>query len=234
LRTPFLPEPLRHSLSALRGEVRIALAAAASRRRFRALGGRGGWRLHLGCGGELKPGWLNVDLDGRPLRKAIRRAPAGAIFIPWDLRRGSVPLPDGCCDVVYSSHFFEHLEYAQGIRLMRDCHRLLRTGGIFRASLPTFRAMFRAYLDGDARYFDEVSLASVRPDVDPRSATLVDHLNYGLYQYGEHKCVWDEEKLCRVLEEIGFAAKPSEFRADLDPDNALRRRYSFYVEGVKR
>lgn len=220
-------------MSALRFEVRIAFASAGGRRRFRALNGRSGLRLHLGCGGELKPGWINVDLDGRPLRRAIRRSPTGTVFIPYDLRRGSVPLPDGCCDIVYSSHFFEHLEYHDGVRLMRDCHRLLRPGGIFRSSLPAFRAMFRAYLDGSAAYFDEVPLESVRPDVESNTATLVDHLNYGVYQYGEHKCVWDEEKLCRVLEGIGFRARPAEFRADVDPDNAVRRRYSFYVEAVK-
>src|SRR5262245_42090359 len=105
LRAPFLPDPLRHALGALRSEVRLALASAGGRRRFRALAGRTGLRLHLGCGGELKAGWVNVDLDGRPLRKAIRRAPEGTLFIAWDLRRGTVPLPDGCCDVVYSSHF---------------------------------------------------------------------------------------------------------------------------------
>ena len=234
MRSPLLPDPLRHALRALRFELRVALQAARGRRRLRSLNGRTGLRLHLGCGGELKPGWINLDLDARPLRKAIRKAPAGTLFVPWDLRRGFVPLPDASCEVVYSSHFFEHLDYEPAVRLMRDCHRLLRPGGLFRAALPTFPAMFRAYLAGDASYFEETPLASVRPEVAPATATLVDHLNYGLYQYGEHKCVWDEEKLCRVLEEIGFEAKPSEFRADLDPDNALRRRYSFYVEGVKR
>ncbi|HZN04817.1 MAG TPA: methyltransferase domain-containing protein [Candidatus Polarisedimenticolia bacterium] len=234
MRPPLLPDPLRRAMGSLRDEIRIALRAAGGKRRLRALGSRSDLRLHLGCGGELKPGWVNVDLDGRGLRKALRRAPAGTIFVPYDLRRGSVPLPDGCCAVVYSSHFLEHLDYEPGVRLMRDCHRLLAPGGIFRAALPTFRAMFRAYLDGDAAYFDEVPLASVRPDVEPGTETLVDHLNYGLYQYGEHRCVYDEEKLCRILERIGFRqARPSEFRPDLDPDNPLRRRYSFYVEAVK-
>jgi len=191
-------------------------------------------RLHLGCGVDLKPGWINVDLDGKPLRRTLRRAPQDAQFVPWDLRRGTIPLPDNCCEIIYSSHFFEHLDYGRGVRLMRECHRLLRPGGIFRAALPNLAAMFRAYLDGDVRYFDALPLADLRPDVEPGTESLIDLVNYGVYQYGEHVCLYDEEKLCRILERIGFIrVRASGFRADLDPDNELRRRYSFYVEAVK-
>jgi predicted SAM-dependent methyltransferase len=226
--------PLTRASKELWNEIRVAARTARSRRRFRALDGRRDLLLHLGCGGEIKPGWINVDLaPARSVRRTVRRLPAGTLFFEYDLRRGEVPLPDGSCARVYSSHFFEHLDYETGVRLMRDCHRVLRPGGVFRAALPTFRAMFRAYLDGDAGYFEGVALADVRPEVEPETATLLDHVQYGVYQYGEHKCLYDEDKLCRVLKRLGFEARAVPYDPEVDATNDLRRRYSFFVEGVK-
>jgi predicted SAM-dependent methyltransferase len=215
-------------------EIRIAARVVRSRRRFRELRGRTDLKVHLGCGAQLMRGWINLDLNAaRSVRRAARRLPPDTRFIEYDLRLGRLPLDSGSCARIYSSHFFEHLDYERGVALMRDCHRVLRPGGVFRAALPTFRAMFRAYLEGDARYFEGVVLAEVRPDVEPGTETLLDQLNYGVYQYGEHKCLYDEEKLCRVLRHLGFEARPADFDPALDPANELRRRYSFYVEAVK-
>src|SRR5205823_3176710 len=125
-------------------------------------------------------------------------------LINYDLRRG-LPLAPGSCDYIYSSHFFEHLEYKQGLQLMRDCYRALRPGGTFRLALPNFKGLFEAYLRRNESYFDLVSIRELLPEVEPETETLVDYVNYGVYQAGEHKCIYDEEKLVLMLRKIGFA-----------------------------
>lgn len=181
----------------------------------------------MGCGPHLKSGWINIDLTDSPPHTN------GATFINYDLRRG-LPLEEGSAALIYSSHFFEHLEYSQGVRLMRDCYRALCPGGTFRISLPDFKTSFAAYLRGDATHFDLYDIHAVMPDLEPGTESIVDHINYAVYQYGEHKCIYDEEKMIALLRKVGFQlVAESSFQPEIDPDEPLRQRHSFYVEAVK-
>lgn len=59
-------------------------------------------------------------------------------------------------------------------------------------------------------------------------------VNYAAYQSGEHKWIYDEQKVILLLQKIGFkSVAPSVFQAGVDPDVPLCRRYSFYVEAIK-
>jgi hypothetical protein len=71
-------------------------------------------------------------------------------------------------------------------------------------------------------------------ELEPGTRSLIDHVDYGVYQYGQHRCLWDEPKLVRTLIAIGFSrAYGSAFQSDVDRPSALRRQYSIYVEAVK-
>jgi len=153
-------------------------------------------------------------------------------YIAYDLRKG-LPLPDASCHVILSSHFFEHLPYDIGVNLMRDCYRCLEPGGSFRAALPNFKNIFRAYLEDDEAYFSLVPHEWLTTRT-MATASFIDFVNWAVYQDGEHKCLWDEAKLIRVLEDIGFTrAAQAEFLSGMDVDTEIRRRYSFYVEATK-
>ena len=59
-------------------------------------------------------------------------------------------------------------------------------------------------------------------------------VNYAAYQSGEHKWIYDEQKVILLFQKTGFkSVAPSVFMAGVDPDGPLRRRYSFYVEAIK-
>jgi SAM-dependent methyltransferase len=188
----------------------------------------------LGCGNQLKDGWVNLDanLNGTAPERPPYRLPQTR-FILYDLRAGTLPLDDCCCELIYSSHFFEHLEYDDGVRLMRDCHRALQPAGTFRAALPDFQKMFRAYLERNEKHFDLYSIFDVYPHRPPETITLCDHVNAGVYEFG-HRCIYDQEKICRVLRHLGFASvEITGYREGIDPAGEIRRRYSFYVEAKK-
>ncbi|HZS06233.1 MAG TPA: methyltransferase domain-containing protein [Blastocatellia bacterium] len=226
-------EALRAAILNLWQEIKAARVSRHSARKFAALKGHDGLKVHIGAGDDIRPGWVNIDLALRIPENFRPEAHPDTVCINHDLRLG-LSLEEGSCDLIYSSHFLEHLEYAHGVRLMRDCHRALRPGGIFRAALPNFRGLFDAYLRGDRKYVELVDISAVLPEVEPGTETLVDHVNYGIYQHGEHKCVYDEEKIVLILERIGFSkvSLPG-YSPGLDPDSDLRRRYSFYVEAIK-
>jgi len=227
-------EHVRLAADNLRNEIRIAKMIEDSTEDLHSLKGKKGLKVHLGCGSDIRPGWVNIDLALTPkVTSAASAAPPGATYINYDLRRG-LPLENDSCDYIYSSHFFEHLQYKDGLRLMRECYRMLRPGGVFRVSLPNFKGMFAAYLRGDESYLDLIDILSVLPEVEPGTETLVDHINYGVYQHGEHKYIYDEDKVILILQKIGYPSVVlSSYQEGTDPGEEVRRRYSFYVEATK-
>jgi predicted SAM-dependent methyltransferase len=226
------PLAVRMAAHNLLSEMRLARSVRRSQRQLENLRDKKHLKIHLGCGPELKPEWINIDFNPNP--QGLENGSSDVTFINYDLRSGQLPFADNSCEIIYSSHFFEHLECAQGTILMRDCYRVLQPGGVFRISLPTFDELFSAYLARDFKHLDLVDLKQVLPNLEPGTETIVDHVNYGVYQNGEHKCIYDEEKICVVLRHIGFRnVGPSSFNPAIDPANELRQRYSFYVEAVK-
>lgn len=222
-------EMLREALSNIANELRLSLMSARANRKFDELRGTSDLKIHLGCGSLIKPGWVNIDVT----HDNVPPETNGTRFIAYDLRLG-LPLDDLSVTHIYSSHFFEHLDYKYSLKLLKECHRVLRHGGLFRIALPDFRASFGAYIRSDAKHFDLLDLRGLLPEVEPGTETLVDHLNYGVYQHGEHKCIYDEEKIMLVLRHLGYSSVvQSSFNPEIDPDDPVRLRHSFYVEAVK-
>jgi SAM-dependent methyltransferase len=227
-----VPAGVRMAFRDLWKELKIARIVLASAPKFKALRGKRELRIQLGCGADIKQGWVNIDLKVKP-PVIDRDAASGTIFINHDLRRG-LPLPGKTCAMIYSSHFFEHLGYDDAVALLRDCYRALQPGGVFRAALPDFRDAFKAYLRGDLDYFTILDTFKLVPQLKSGTKTLADYVSYCVYQHGEHKWIMDEEKMIVLLRDIGFKSPTvSEFREDVDPGSELRRSGSFYVEAIK-
>ena len=201
-------------------ELGVARSLRRWRERFRQFQGQKDLKLNVGCGPNAKPGWVNIDLNQE------------AEF-PYDIRRG-LPIADESCSIVYSEHFFEHLSYEHASLFVRESYRVLQPGGLFRVVFPDFQAIFRAYLNHDADYFKPLKGWSLVAGLDSRDATLIDYVNYAVYQFGEHLCLWDEDKLRQCLRQAGFVnITRSQFQPDLDSQIFYRRHFSFYFQAWK-
>lgn len=93
--------------------------------------------LNLGCGARTcpDPDWVHVDFASR--------APD---VIRHDLLEG-IPFPDGSFDAAYASHVLEHFNRKDGERFLRECHRVIRTGGVVRIAVPDLERICRLYLE---------------------------------------------------------------------------------------
>src|ERR1700761_2617137 len=83
-------------------------------------------KLEIGAGGAGKPGWLSADLHPRP-------SADGNYSIVMDATQ-PFPLPDAAFDFIYSEHMIEHIPYADGRRMVRECFRVLKPEGVLRIS----------------------------------------------------------------------------------------------------
>lgn len=92
-------------------------------------------KLNIGCGDHFHPDWCNLDV--RSQNPAV---------IEFDVRRG-LPFNDDSFDVVYHSHVLEHLTAADGERLMQECRRVLRPGGVLRVVVPDLETIAALYLE---------------------------------------------------------------------------------------
>ena len=92
--------------------------------------------LNVGCGRRFSKAepWVNLDVGSSD--PAVK---------PWDVRAG-LPMEANSVDVVYLSHVLEHFTEEGGARLMAECHRVLKTGGIARVVVPDLEGICREYL----------------------------------------------------------------------------------------
>ena len=121
-------------------------------------------KLHLGCGAVTPVGWVNLDGSWNAwaarfplLRKALRVVPGipkGLLEIPWSSRvvhhdvRKRLPFPDGSAEVVYASPLFDFVTFSEAKRLLKECHRVLKPGGVLRIVVEDIRRFLQEYLEG--------------------------------------------------------------------------------------
>lgn len=90
--------------------------------------------VNIACGTSYLPDWINLDYS--PVAPEVIRA---------DLT-GRLPLADSSVDVVYSSHFFEHIPVSLTAGFLQECRRILKPGGSLRLVVPDFENVCSEYL----------------------------------------------------------------------------------------
>jgi SAM-dependent methyltransferase len=202
-------------------------------------------KLNLGCGANVVDGWINVDyalgakLAKLPLFAAINRK-LGIFSFDWDsrvfLHDLTTPFPwrDASVDCCYSSHTLEHLNREQGMLLLREAHRVLKPGGVFRIIVPDLAAVIREYEDGTLRADRFLETMGVLYGTGKRG---MKKLLAPFYEY-PHKCMYDTPTLLSVMREAGFhAVEKRVFESGIDAIERIevmeRTVNAVIVEGVK-
>lgn len=215
--------------------------------------------VHLGCGPNCSPtcwteydGSWQVRLIGMPgwirwlPRTLYRRLVKEPLVWPTHVKyldlRKKLPFPPGSVDAIYASHVLEHLYRDEAKRLVAECHRVLKPGGMLRLAVPSLRYFAERYLasqsDDAADQF--MRLLHVRSEQGVRNPLLrLYHLCGG--DFHSHKWMYDAASLTLVFRSAGFASVRERSCHDSDiPEITLvesRTRVSpsegFAVEGVK-
>jgi ubiquinone/menaquinone biosynthesis C-methylase UbiE len=91
-----------------------------------ALSGEGVRRLHLGCGTDIREGWINLDAQKLPGVDVVANLD--------DCRRRPLPFPADSFDEFLCSHVLEHLRDALGF--MQEMHRIAKPGAMLTIRVP--------------------------------------------------------------------------------------------------
>ncbi len=219
-------------------------------------------KLNLGCGRNIKPGWVNVDFAERENK----------LDIVCDLSK-EFPFDISSCSYIYSEHLIEHLEWLDGRTLIEKSFKSLQERGVFRIVFPDFEEIFRAYInkdddflknmsrgldDDDYNYYKKVyehpeeirqerqhnpqpvwHLGNNEEDRKKvrlrirQHKYLIDIVDWAVHQFAEHKTLYDAESMKGLLEEIGFSKV---YRSTFDPEIDSSKYYipsCCYIEAIK-
>jgi predicted SAM-dependent methyltransferase len=174
-------------------------------------------KLNIGCGVNLKPDWVNIDL--------VRNAD-----LTLDMRE-PIPLPDGSAQMIYSEHFFEHLDYpTDAMRFLSECFRILEPQGTFSVGVPDTRWPLRDYGDnGDGGYYEAAVNRWHFPDW---CRTRMEYINYHFRQDDQHRFAWDFETMEQALRNTGFVEiRQRAYRPELDTET--RALGTLYVDALR-
>ncbi|MBK8907408.1 MAG: methyltransferase domain-containing protein [Rhodospirillales bacterium] len=149
-----------------------------------------GCYLDLGCGQNVSPDFCNLDYGWHP-----------GTDICWDVTRG-LPFPEGYVSGIFSEHMLEHIPFADALKLLAECRRILRKGGTLRLVVPDGELYLSQYCkhqggnracmpnaDSDKTYF-----AIVTPIVSVNR----------IFRFYGHQFIWDYETLRLALYRAGF------------------------------
>jgi len=89
-------------------------------------------KLHLGCGGTILPGWVNID-------KYSIQADVSA-----DVAR--LEYADSSIDKIYTSHMIEHLPILNFEKALIEWHRILKSQGILIIRCPDAQVHIERWL----------------------------------------------------------------------------------------
>ena len=178
------------------------------------------YRLHLGSGDHHLAGWINIDRDA-----------STGVDVAADLTQ-EMPLRSDSVDLIHSEDFIEHIDEADGKLALRECHRVLRTGGVLRLLTPDLRAIVEeVYLRRNPHHLRWCR--TYLEAGDPCQA-----LNMHMRMSGDHRFLYDEEHLTTLLREIGFAVRRVRYNWSTIPELRFLDLRDFglnlFLECVKR
>jgi len=134
-------------------------------------------RLHIGCGQQSLPGWINIDNQGLP-----------GVDQVLDVRHG---LPFSAVATIYAEHFLEHLALEDGLAFLAECRRVLLPDGVLRLSTPNLDWVMLTHYRGPAAAPDDAREDCFR-------------INRAFHGWG-HQFLYNATTLESVLAAAGFA-----------------------------
>lgn len=131
-------------------------------------------KLNLGCGEEIKKGYINLDfIKGR------------GIDIVYDLNKTPYPFKNEEFDEIYASHVLEHLD-GDWFSIIKELYRILKRGGRLIIKVPHFSSPI-AFMENHRRFF---RYRSFEPYDEQRKMMALDQKKVYRFKIASRKIVF--------------------------------------------
>ena len=150
-------------------------------------------KLHIGCGENALKDWLSSDLF--PSSRGILHLDATKPF----------PLESDTFDYLFSEHMIEHISYSQGLRMLKECYRILKRGGKIRISTPNLSFLIDLCKENTSelqKRYIKWAIDTYTGNAPCQHAAFV--INNFMRNWG-HAFIYDEKLLCASLKQAGFS-----------------------------
>ncbi|MDP3290527.1 MAG: methyltransferase domain-containing protein [Sulfuricurvum sp.] len=127
--------------------------------------------VNLGCGMHCVKGWLNIDGSLTSLlgtkneffNKLLYKLAGSSQYysfetfndvivtkkLSWYNLVDGIPLKSNSADVVFTSHFLEHLSKTNGYRFLEESYRVLKRNGLIRIAVPDLEIAIQKFNNGE-------------------------------------------------------------------------------------
>jgi predicted SAM-dependent methyltransferase len=147
-------------------------------------------RLNLGCGSDVRDGWVNVD-----------KFPINASVTQADFPH--LPFAENYADELLLSHVLEHFGFAEAVTLCQEACRVLRPGGVASIEVPDIAWCCAQFLGAPepTSYTDPTNDYNTQHKWGLFAMSLWgDQHNLGLF----HKWGYTAHRLMHLLAHAGF------------------------------
>lgn len=118
--------------------------------------------LNLGSGQKSVKNYVCIDKSPRlllsklPLNKSLSAFLERNYKTPWDkeikyMDVRKLRFSEQSVSNIYSSHLLEHLYLYEARKLLEDCYRFLKPGGVLRLALPDYHEFILQYVSNQAK-----------------------------------------------------------------------------------
>lgn len=144
-------------------------------------------------------GWVNIDI--LPLQQFA--ASEGYKFLQHDSTQ-PMPFVNESVDLIYSSHFVEHLTYEEAVHFFTECKRIMKPRATMRVIVPDLQLLVEKYANGSLKDFDQINVES---SLNPTDASKLWNLIFN-----GHKAAYDFTALKKLVESVGLKCERRRFR----------------------
>lgn len=151
-------------------------------------------KLNLGSYTVMFKGWMNIDCLAIPYLYS-EASKLGCQFIAMDVNYGLPFAPDSV-DAIFTSHMIEHISYEQGLRLLKECYRVMKKGSVIRISCPDLGKLVSLYNEKNLKIMDTFNepCKDAKSDAERFFRVVAEH----------HQSFYDREAMHRTLFLSGF------------------------------
>lgn len=149
-------------------------------------------KLQIGAGSNELGGWLNTTLY--PFDE-------GMVFMDGTTR---FPFADNTIDYVFSEHVIEHIEFDEGMFMLKEAFRVLKSGGRIRIATPDLAQIIAIYSNpnGDAQQaYIKWIMDTFRPKIGEYNPAHV--INQSFHGW-RHFFIYDQPTLKQAFQDAGF------------------------------